>query len=249
MHFTVHEASLYVHKLNDVVQRHTNVEVSVAPTLLCLQPLSLQVDHHKMSLTAQNFYWRDEGAYTGEVSAHQLHGLAKYALVGHSERRHIFGEREKDLRGKVQAALRNTITPVLCVGETAIERAEKETSDVLHGQIVSGFANITSEEAREVVVAYEPVWAIGTGDTATPRDVKQAVTTIRRNIEHLFGKTTAQQVRILYGGSVSTSNAQSLLSVDGVDGLLIGGASLKQHEFHEIIETAHDVHDKKGKTA
>lgn len=245
MNFTVQQASIYVLKLNDAIKKRTNVEVSIAPTSLCLQPLSLQVDRYKMSLTSQNFYWRDDGAFTGEVSAQQLRGLVKYALVGHSERRHIFGEREKDIRNKIQAAVRNGITPVLCVGETAIEHSEGETSDVLHGQVMSGLANLTAEEAKDMVIAYEPVWAIGTGDQATPSDLKRAVRIIRRNVENLFGKKTANTVRILYGGSVNTSNTTDLLMVEGIDGLLIGGASLRLEEFSAIIEIAHNVYGRK----
>lgn len=249
MHLNVQEASVFVHKLNKGIAAHKNVETSVAPTDLCLQSLSLQVDHKKMSLTAQNLYWRDEGAYTGEVSAQQLRGLVKYALIGHSERRHIFGEREKDIRNKVQAAVRNHIVPVLCIGDTAIERSENETEAVLHGQIVSGLANLTAEEVRDVVIAYEPVWAIGTGDTATPSDIKKAESAIRRNIEHLFGAEVAKEVRLLYGGSVTPSTASGILKTKGVDGLLVGGASLHVNQFSEIIEVAHSLHDEKGNKA
>ncbi|MCB9820105.1 triose-phosphate isomerase [Candidatus Nomurabacteria bacterium] len=245
MNFTVQQASIYVLKLNEAIKKRTNVEVSIAPTSLCLQPLSLQVDRYKMSLTAQNFYWRDEGAFTGEVSAQQLRGLVKYAIIGHSERRHLFGEPEKSIRNKVQAAVRNGITPVLCVGETAIERSEGEASDILHGQVISGLANLTAEEAKDMVIAYEPVWAIGTGNQATPNDLRQAVRVIRRNIENLFGKKTSETIRILYGGSVTTSNTTDLLMVNGVDGLLIGGASLRLEEFSSIIEIAHNVYSRK----
>ena len=135
-------------------------------SMLAVQPLHLQVQHHHFNLAAQNFYWRDHGAYTGEVSASQLRGLVQYGLVGHSERRHVFGERSKDIRSKVQAAVRNGITPVLCIGETASERADGETADAIHDQLIGGLANITSVEVEHIVVAYEPVWAIGTGKFA-----------------------------------------------------------------------------------
>lgn len=174
----------------------------------------------------------------------------KYALVGHSERRHIFGERERDLRNKVQAAYRNEIIPVLCVGETASERSNGETNDILHDQLVGGLANITSEEANQLVVAYEPVWAIGTGTIPTSGDIGRAVKAIRSQIKHLFGGETAQEVRVLYGGSVTTDNAASILAVEGIDGLLIGGASLDVHAFAEIVKTAYKevkVSEKKGR--
>lgn len=239
MNLGVSEGSLFVHKLDTLVGRHLDIEIVIAPTMLALQPIHLQVQHHHFNLGAQNFYWQDSGAFTGEVSAAQLRGLVKYALVGHSERRHIFGERGKDLRNKVQAAYRNEIIPVLCVGETAIERSDNETNDVLHDQLVGGLANITSEEAERLVIAYEPVWAIGTGKTATPGDIERAIKAIRSQVKHLFGAETAKKVRVLYGGSVSVDNASSILGTAGVDGLLVGGASLDVHAFAEIIKKAH----------
>lgn len=239
MNFNVSEASLFVHKLDKLVENHKEVEVVLAPTMLALQPLNMQVQHHHFNLAAQNFYWRDDGPYTGEVSASQLRGIAKYAIVGHSERRLTFGERDKDIRSKVQAAFRNDIIPVLCVGETAIERANGETNDVLHSQLVGGLANITSEEAERLVVSYEPIWAIGTGKTATPGDIARAVKGIRSQIKHLFGAKTAESVRVLYGGSVTLDNAQGIVSVPGIDGLLIGAVSLDVYAFAQIINQTH----------
>lgn len=250
MNLTVGEASLYVHKLEKELKSHRDVEVVLAPTMLCLQPLSLQLDHRKFKLAAQNFYWRDEGPYTGEVSAHQLRGLVQYAIVGHSDRRHKFHEHDKDIRGKVQAAVRNRITPVLCVGETATERAEGETEAVLHDQIVGGLANLTAEEVEGMVIAYEPVWAISGGKdfanhaTATPGDAAKAISAIRRQVEHLFGRKTAKGLRVLYGGSTNASNAAGFLTLDDLDGFLVGGASLSTHEFAGIVEAAHERKDR-----
>ena len=241
MNLTINEASLFVHKLDKLVVNKPGVEVVIAPTLLALQPMNMQVQHHPFNLAAQNFYWRDSGAYTGEVSATQLRGIVKYALVGHSERRHIFGERGVELRNKVQAAYRNDIIPILCVGETAGERTAGETNDVIFDQLTGGLSNITSEDAEKLIVAYEPVWAIGTGNNATSRDVERVVTAIRSHIKHLFGAATAEKVAVLYGGSVSTDNATAYLSVKGVDGLLIGGASLDVNAFASIIEQAQSI--------
>ena len=241
MNLNIHEASLYVHKLAETVKTHRNVEVVLAPSMLALPTLSLQVNRKQFKLAAQNFYWRDEGAFTGEVSARQLAGLVEYALVGHSERRHVFRETDKDIRAKMQAAVRNGITPILCVGETAHERSENETDAILHDQIVGGLANLTSEEVKDVVIAYEPVWAIGTGTPATPHDVEKAVRTIRRQVEHLYGTTAGDSVRVLCGGSTSPASAKSFLETPGVNGLLPGGASLKLQEFNEMVEIAHNV--------
>jgi triosephosphate isomerase len=241
MNLNVHESSLYLHALQKRIQVRRDVEVVVAPTILALQTLSVQAEFRKIKLAAQNIYWRDHGAYTGEVSATQLRGIAQYALVGHSERRHIFHESDKDTRAKVQAALRNHITPVLCIGETIQERVNGETDDVLHDQLIGGLANVTSEELPNVVIAYEPVWAIGTGENALPDDVTKAVRSIRRQVSHLYGKQAATEVRVLYGGSVTMDSASSYLAIAGVDGLLIGGASLKEHEFLAIVKMAHRV--------
>lgn len=241
MNLNVGEASLFVHKLGGAVKRTRDVEVVIAPTLLALQPVSLQIHHHDFKLAAQNFYWRDDGAFTGEVSANQLRGLVQYGLVGHSERRHVFNESSKDIRAKVQAAYRNSIVPVLCVGETAGERATGETNDILHDQLVGGLSNITGEEVEHLVVAYEPVWAIGTGNNATPSDVETAVKAIRSQIRHLFGAEPAKKVRVLYGGSVTADNATSYMTIPGVDGLLVGGASLNVHTFADIVNQAHTL--------
>jgi triosephosphate isomerase len=251
MNLNVHEASLYVHKLASMVQSHRNVEVVLAPGMVTLQSLSLQIDRRQFKLAAQNMYWRDEGAFTGEVSAHQLRGLVDYAIIGHSERRHIFHEQDKDIRAKVQAAVRNGITPILCVGETAHERAAGETAGVLHDQVVGGLANLTAEEVAGMVIAYEPVWAISNGkdfadhQVPTPVDMEHAQRLIRSQIKHLFGEDTAGLLRILYGGSANSSNSKSYLNAHGVDGLLVGGASLKADEFTQIVEAAYESGRKK----
>lgn len=238
MNLGVHESSLYLHHLAKTVKIHRNVEVIVAPTMLALQTLSLQVNHKQFKLAAQNFYWRDHGAYTGEVSATNLSGIVQYGLVGHSERRHVFNESDKDTRAKVQAAIRNNIRPILCIGETTNERTSGETRDVLHDQLIGGLANITSEELPQVVIAYEPVWAIGTGKNAVPTDVTEAVVTIRHQLKHLYGAKAASQVQILYGGSVTADSAADYLALE-IDGLLVGGASLDENAFSKIVEKAH----------
>jgi triosephosphate isomerase (TIM) len=253
MNLGIHEASLFVHHLSKLIPVHRDVEIVLTPTTLALQPLSLQIDRRQFKLAAQNFYWRDHGAFTGEVSAAQLRGLVDYAIVGHSERRHVFHEHDKDIRSKVQAAIRNHIRPILCIGETAHERSEGETKQVLHDQLVGGLANITSEELDQVVVAYEPVWAISNGSnfskhqTPTPHDLRDAQTIIRSQIRHLYGDKASQDVRILYGGSVSADNASAYLGVDGIDGLLVGGASLNEQMFAAIVASAHAHSDEQEK--
>lgn len=239
MNLNTQQASLLLHKLSSTITVRRDVEVVLAPNMLTLQSLSLQVNHRQFKLAAQNCYWRDAGAFTGEVSATMLRGMVQYVLVGHSERRHTFHEHDKDVRHKVAAVIRNNMKPILCIGETSMERSNDETLHVLHDQLVSGLLNVTSEEIKDIVVAYEPVWAIGTGVSAKPEDVAMAIKAIRQQIRSLYGKVAADDVRILYGGSVTAETAPSYLGVKGVDGLLVGGASLKAKEFASIVESAH----------
>jgi triosephosphate isomerase len=248
MNLNIHEASLFLHKLSKTVKVHRDVEVVLAPSMLMMQSLSLQVNFRQFKLAAQNFYWRDHGSFTGEVSASQLRGIVQYALVGHSERRNIFHENDKDIRNKVAAAIRNEIKPILCIGETAWERSNGETHEVLHDQLIGGLSNITSEELDKVIIAYEPVWAIGAGHTARPDEVVSAAKSIRRQIEHLYGKKAAENLHILYGGSVTSDSASEYISLPGIDGLLMGGASLDGNEFTDIVKKAHkgNVSTKKG---
>ena len=173
-----------------------------------------------------------------------MRGIIQYALVGHSERRHIFNENNKDIRNKVAAAIRNNIRPILCIGETAWEHASGETKDVLHDQLMGGLANITSEELEQVVIAYEPVWAISAGKDSTPihvipADVEMAVNAVRSQIKHLFGEKAAETIQVLYGGSVTPDSVADYLALPGVNGLLVGGASLNANTFNGIIEKAH----------
>ena len=228
MNFNTHDASIYLHRLQEAITERRDVQVIVAPTTLTLQSLSLQVNRRKVKLAAQNFYWRDFGPYTGETSATQLRGIVDYGLVGHSERRYLFHEQEKDIRYKVQAAVRNGFKPILCIGETRAERTNKETHAVLYDQLTAS-------------LAYEPVWAIGTGDNAKPSDVIKAGSVIRRTLRNLYGDKVSKDVQIVYGGSVTSSSATDYLSIPGIDGLLVGGASLRLYEFSEIIKKAHDM--------
>lgn len=241
MYNNTHKASLLLHALSEKVKNYRSVDVVLCPNLLALQSLSLQVNHRQFRLGAQNCYWRDEGAFTGEVAAEMLRGVVDYVIVGHSERRHVFHETERDIRQKVQAVLRNKMKPILCVGETAVERADNETLEVIHDQLISGLANITSEEMSEVAIAYEPVWAIGTGKVPTANDVDIVAKAIRKQISALYGKKAAEEVRFLYGGSVDATNAGGFLATQGIDGLLVGGASLKPDSFAAIVREAGTV--------
>ncbi len=241
-HFTVGQASLYLHRLEESVRFRQNVEVVLLPNVLTLQPLSVQLDRRKFRLGAQDGYYMDAGAYTGEVSMAMLRDIVHYVLVGHSERRHVFNENDSIAAKKMQAAVRNGIMPILCVGETLEERLAGETNQILHNQITAGLMHLTTKEVSASVIAYEPVWAIGTGEYAKPDQAAKAIDFIRKQVEHLYGVRAANHVRILYGGSVDDHNVYSYLTLDGCDGALVGGASLNYQKFSRIVEAAYRVH-------
>ena len=241
MNLTTTQASLLVHRLSENIKIHKNIEVVLAPTMLTLQPISLQIDHRKFKLASQDAYFIDEGAYTGQVSFTMLKNLVKYGIIGHSERRHIFGESLETVTKKVAAAYRNNIIPILCVGETNTERLAGETNQVIHDQVETALANITSEDITSLVIAYEPVWAIGTGSVATPDQASSVAKVIRNDISELYGSEAAGRVRILYGGSVKPDLVSGFLRDPQIDGLLVGGASLNYRQFADIVTGANRV--------
>ncbi len=244
MHLNTSQASLLLHRLHERIRITRDVEIVLAPSMLVLQPLSMQIDRRKFRLAAQNAYHKDEGAYTGEVSFTMLRDLVHYVIVGHSERRHVFNETNQDIGFKVAAGFRNGIVPILCVGETGSQRDSYETKRVLHDQLAAGLHQVTAADMKRIVIAYEPVWALSNGTDyshhpiATPDQVKKAVDVIRGYVADLFGKRAASAMRILYGGSVSADTAPGFLSVEGIDGLLVGGASLNYIQFSGIIDAA-----------
>ena len=244
LNFTVGEASIYLHKLLKTLPNHRDIEVVVAPSAIALQPLSLQIDRHKMKLAAQNAFYRDYGAFTGETSFSQLRGLTDYVIVGHSERRYILKEDDKMIQKKVAAALRNKISPILCIGETESERAFGETADIIRDQLVGGLAEVSDDDLDKVIIAYEPVWAISStkaAKMASPDEIAEVVRLIQKTLKEIYGVKTAEKVPVLFGGSVNSSNAGAYLTVPGINGLLVGGASLILNEFVDIIEIAKRV--------
>jgi triosephosphate isomerase len=241
MNLNTQEASLLVKRLNDRIKVHREIEVVLAPSLLTLQPISHEIDRRKFKLAAQNAYFRDEGAFTGEVSFTMLRELVEYAIIGHSERRIYFGESLETVRDKVQAAVRNGITPILCVGESKHERANGETKRVIHDQVTTALANLTADEVEDMVIAYEPVWAISTfgGELAKPHEVKEVIDQIRMQVSELYGQSVGEDIRVIYGGSVDDHTAGGYLSIEGVNGCLPGSASLNYHKFAGIVEAAY----------
>src|SRR3989344_4320106 len=216
MHLNASQASLLVHRLQERIKIRRNIEVVLAPSMLVLQPLSLQIDRRKFRLASQNAYFHDEGAFTGEVSFTMLRELVHYTIVGHSERRHIFSEDLPMISDKVAAAIRNEITPILCIGETKHERDEGETKQVLHDQLMTALSNLTAHEAGSIVIAYEPVWAIGQGEiVAKPDQVAEVVTYVRSFVGDVFSAVASKNLRILYGGNVVPEVVSGLLDVMG----------------------------------
>jgi len=249
MHLNVHEASLLVHRLGERIKVHREIEVVLAPSMLSLQPLSLEIDRRKFRLSAQDAYYKDEGPYTGEVSFSMLRDLVHYSLVGHSARRVYFGETLDMVRDKVQAAVRNGITPILCIGETKEERLAGETKQVIHDHLTSALSNLTAEDIQDIVIAYEPIWAISTfdGEVAKPDDMAKAIKYIRYQIKELYGEAASKAVRVLYGGSVDDHDAKAYLSLPGCDGVLVGAASLNYHQFANIVDSTYQLVTERAK--
>lgn len=235
---------MLVHRLHERIRMHRDIEIVLAPSSLLLQPLSMQIDRRKFRLAAQNAYFQDEGAFTGEVSFTMLRDLVHYVIIGHSERRHVFNENLDMVRDKVAACVRNEITPILCIGETKDEKLAGETNQVIHDQLISAISNLTADEVENMVIAYEPVWAISSGsnyrdhEIAKPDDIEKVAKRIRHDVAELYGSKAGKRVRILYGGSSSSENARAYLNIPDIDGLLPGGASLNYHEFTGIVDAA-----------
>ena len=215
-----------------------DVEVVVCPPAVGLAAVAAAVRDTPIAVGAQHVHWETSGAFTGEISVPMLAGLATYAITGHSERRQLFGETDLDVRRKARAILSGGLTPIVAVGESLAQRDAGQTHEVLHSQVTQVFEALTPDEAAASVIAYEPVWAIGTGRSATPAQAQEAIGWIRDTVAAAHGRPVADQVRIQYGGSVSPDNCEELLGRDGIDGALVGGASLDAAKFVAIVRAA-----------
>lgn len=220
-----------------LVSGHTRDEIVVCPPFLDLASAIESAKASNVAIGAQNVHWKEEGAFTGETSAPQLLALGvTHVIVGHSERRQYFGETDDTVNLRLKAALEAGLTPICCVGEVLEEREAGMTDDVLRRQCVRAFHAISAKKAAKLVVAYEPVWAIGTGKTATPEIAAEAHAVIRYEASKIFGEEFSAQLRILYGGSVKPENASALMAQGDIDGALIGGASLDPKSFAAIVK-------------
>lgn len=230
------EALELVNQLKDLVKDVKDRDIMIAPTFTCLSDVYDSLKDSNIKLGAQNLYFEEKGAFTGQISADMLLSVGcEYVIIGHSECRDIFGEKDELINKKVKRALDKNLIPVLCVGEHLEEREKGITSDIVSNQIKEAFNGLSESDAEKVVIAYEPVWAIGTGKTATPQDADDVHKTIRETLKSIYNEDVANGMIILYGGSVNEKNADDLLNMPNIDGALVGGASLAADKFARIV--------------
>ena len=236
MYKTVHEAIVFVKEFRSLVKDVADVEIVVAPPFTALHPVVEAARHSNVGVAGQNLHWEREGAFTGEISAGMLKEAgAEFVIIGHSERRRLFHETDERVNLKLMAALGAQLTPIVCIGETLEERERDETLTVLDRQIKAGFDGLTGDQIASLVIAYEPVWAIGTGRNATPLQAGEAHAHIRSRLRQWFGAPAADQCHVIYGGSVKPDNVHELVILPDVDGALVGGASLDVRAFGDIV--------------
>jgi triosephosphate isomerase len=236
MYKTPAETHVFFEAFKPLVATASHCDIVICPPFPDLHAAMKEALGSNVSIGAQNLYWGREGAVTGEVSGHMLQAIGcRYVIIAHSERRQYFGESEPDVVRKIQAALEFNLYPIVCVGERLDERESGRTEEVLGEMFAGGLAPLTSEQFAKIVIAYEPVWAIGTGKTATPRIAADAHRFIRKKVAIKFGGEAAEAVRILYGGSVKPDNIKSLMCEEEIDGALVGGASLDPASFAAIV--------------
>ncbi len=237
MNTVIEEAKALVQDLKARVSDGANVEIVVCPPFISLTTVRDVIEGSNIALGAQNLYWENSGAFTGKISAPMLTSAGcTYVIIGHSERRAYFHETDETVNKKIFAALAEGLKSIVCVGETLEERESEKTFDVIKRQVNNGLTNLSSEQMKSIVIAYEPVWAIGTGKTATPDQAQEVHAFIRKLLAEMFGQATSDATRIQYGGSVKPENISTLMARPDIDGALVGGASLKADSFEKIIK-------------
>jgi triosephosphate isomerase len=237
MYKTPDEAAETAQQLVRGVGSVTDVDIMIAPTFIALAAVYAAIKNSPIALGAQNLYWQDEGAYTGEISAPMLKSAGcRYCIIGHSERRQYFAETDETVNKKIKAAIKAGLQPILCVGETEKERESGQTLSILDKQIKKGLEGLVLEQLDLLIIAYEPVWAIGTGKTATDDQAQEVHQFIRSLVKNNFGQALSDSIRILYGGSVKPDNITSLMAMPDIDGALVGGASLSAESFRKIVK-------------
>ena len=237
MNTTAHQGAGLVIKLRDLIRGVDTVEVVIAPPFTSLHHISHLAAGSPIQLAGQNMFWEKEGAYTGEVSAEMLVDIGcRYVIIGHSERRQLFGEDDSTVNKKVRAALRYGLKPIVCVGETLEEKEAGRTLAKVASQVKGALEKISGGALKDVTIAYEPIWAIGTGRTASPEEAEEVHQAIRELLFDAFNTESAKRIRIIYGGSVKPDNIDSLMAQPNIDGALVGGASLKAEDFERIVK-------------
>ena len=236
MNKTVEEALDLVRGLKVHLKGIEDVEVAIAPPFTALYAVSQELKGSSIHLASQNLFWEEKGAFTGEISPVMLKEInCRYAIIGHSERRQYFGETDETVNRRIKAALRHDLKVIFCIGETLNEREEGKTFSVIERQMEGGFKGLGEKEVRDIVIAYEPVWAIGTGKTATPQQAQETHRFIRQKIGRLYSGWISEGIRIQYGGSVTPENSKGLMNQEDIDGALVGGASLNAESFSRIV--------------
>jgi triosephosphate isomerase len=236
MHKTVHESVVFVKEFRSMVKDIEDVEIVVAPPFTAVHAVAEAARNSNVGVAAQNLHWEKQGAFTGEVSAEMVREAgAEYVIIGHSERRRLFGDTDELVNRRLVAAFGAKLTPIVCIGETLDEREANKTLEVLDRQIKIGLDGMTGEQVGNLVIAYEPVWAIGTGRNATPEQAGEAHAHIRSRLRQWFGGDAADNCHVIYGGSVKGDNIKELVALPDVDGALVGGASLEIKGFVDIV--------------
>jgi triosephosphate isomerase len=239
MYKTVAEAIVLAQEISRAVVDIDGVDVIICPPFTALAPLKEIVVSTKVKLGAQNMYWEEQGAFTGEISPLMLAELCDYVILGHSERRQFFAETDEGVNKKIKSALAHELTPIVCVGENLAQNEAGETATFVGGQVKAAFAGLSAEDVVKIVVAYEPIWAIGTGRNADPATANSIIgLSIRGAIAEMYNEDTAQQVRVQYGGSVKPDNIEGFMAQPDIDGALVGGASLKIDSFLPLVKAA-----------
>ncbi|HCC07728.1 MAG TPA: triose-phosphate isomerase [Clostridiales bacterium] len=236
MNKTVLEAIDFIEEIHDDIDTK-EVDVVICPTFLALSEMTTLLEDHQsdVKLGAQNMFFEEKGAYTGEISPNMLYDLGvEYVIIGHSERRQYFGETDEIVNKKVLKAIHIGLKPIMCVGETLAQREAGDTFDLVRNQVIEGLKKVGKDQVEEVVIAYEPIWAIGTGKTATSEQAEEVCKYIRETLAEMYGSAVASAMRIQYGGSVTKDNAKELFNMPNIDGALVGGASLKA-DFVSIV--------------
>ncbi len=236
MHKTVHESVVFVKEFRGMVKDIADVEIVIAPPFTAVHAVAEAARNSNVAVAGQNCSWEKQGAFTGEVSADMVREAgAEFVIIGHSERRRLYGETDETVNRRLIAALGAQLTPIVCIGETLDEREGNQTMDVLDRQIKVGLDGLSGEQIASLVIAYEPVWAIGTGRNATPEQAGEAHAHIRQRLRQGFGGHAADHCHVIYGGSVKPDNIQELVALPDVDGALVGGASLDVKSFHTLV--------------